>query len=48
MALLWAAPISNFFAFNLSLQILVISVATGLAVAAAWLRRRWAVLTIAK
>jgi hypothetical protein len=39
---------SNFFAFNFGLQILVFGVATGLAVAAAWLRRRWAVLTIAK
>jgi len=38
---------SNFFAFNFGLQIFAFGVATGLAVAAAWLRQR-AVLTIAK
>ena len=48
MAYRYISTASNFFAFNLGLQILVFGVATGLAVAAVWLRRRWVVLAIAK
>jgi hypothetical protein len=48
LAYRYISTASNFFAFNLGLQILVFGVATGLAVVAVWLRRRWAVLAIAK